>query len=43
MTEMLGQSLPAAFSNLAVAAAEYRRSVFHLYPRAELTALEHGH
>ncbi len=42
MTELLGQALPAAFANLAVAAAEYRRSVFHLYPKAEQAALAHG-
>ncbi|WP_418647708.1 quinoprotein relay system zinc metallohydrolase 1 [Thauera butanivorans] len=39
MTEMLEQEVPARFGDLDGAAAEYRRSVIHLYPAAEQAAL----
>ncbi|ANQ86140.1 putative beta lactamase [Azoarcus olearius] len=40
MTEMLGRPLPARFRTIALAETEYRRSVAHLFPRAEQAALE---
>lgn len=42
LTEMLDRPLPADEARLAVSAAEYRRSLSHLYPAAEQQALEHG-
>lgn len=39
MTEMLTLPIPPAHAGLAVVAAEYRRSVTHLYPEAEQAAL----
>ncbi len=40
MNEVLALPLPPEFAGLPVAAAEYRRSVGHLFPAAELNALE---
>lgn len=40
MNEVLARPLPAQFANLPVAASEYRRSVGHLFPAAELEALK---
>ncbi|MFT3760302.1 quinoprotein relay system zinc metallohydrolase 1 [Thauera sp.] len=40
MTEMLEQEVPARFGTLDGAAAEFRRSVIHLYPAAERAALQ---
>lgn len=39
MNEVLARPLPAEFASLPVAASEYRRSVGHLFPAAELQAL----
>ncbi|MCV2219425.1 quinoprotein relay system zinc metallohydrolase 1 [Thauera sp. Sel9] len=39
MTEMLEQEVPPRFGTLDGAAAEFRRSVIHLYPAAERAAL----
>lgn len=39
MTEMLEKPVPAEFAGLAVVDKEYRRSVVHLFPQAELAAL----
>lgn len=40
MNEVLALPLPAEFATLPVAASEYRRSVGHLFPAAELEALQ---
>ena len=40
MNEVLALPLPAEFAALSVAASEYRRSVGHLFPAAELEALQ---
>jgi quinoprotein relay system zinc metallohydrolase 1 len=40
MNEVLALPLPAEFAALPVAASEYRRSVGHLFPAAELEALQ---
>jgi uncharacterized sulfatase len=42
MNEVLALPLPAEFASLPVAASEYRRSVGHLFPAAELEALGAG-
>ena len=39
MNDVLARPLPPEFANLPVAAAEYRRSVGHLFPAAEQDAL----
>jgi len=39
MNDVLARPLPAEFASLPVAASEYRRSVGHLFPAAELQAL----
>ncbi|MBU1365840.1 MAG: quinoprotein relay system zinc metallohydrolase 1 [Gammaproteobacteria bacterium] len=39
MNDVLARPLPAEFARLPVAASEYRRSVGHLFPAAELQAL----
>ena len=39
MNDVLARPLPAEFAGLPVAASEYRRSVGHLFPAAELQAL----
>jgi len=43
MSEALSLPLPAEISAFAVAEAEYRRSVSHLYPAAEQGALANSH
>lgn len=43
MSEALELPLPPEFATLAVASAEFRRSVWHLYPRLEQEALGHAH
>lgn len=40
MTEMLATPIPEEFSDMSLAASEFRRSVTHLYPAAEQAALE---
>jgi uncharacterized sulfatase len=40
MNELLARPLPKEFADLPVAASEYRRSVSHLFPAAELEALK---
>ena len=40
MNEVLALPLPAEFAELPVANSEYRRSVGHLFPAAELEALK---
>ena len=40
MNELLARPLPAEFADLPVAASEYRRSVSHLFPAAELEVLK---
>ncbi len=42
MNEVLARGIPAEFAGLAVVATEYRRSVGHLFPAAELEALSRG-
>lgn len=42
MNDALAAPLPAEFADLAVAADEYRRSVGHLFPAAEIEALREG-
>jgi quinoprotein relay system zinc metallohydrolase 1 len=43
MNEVMATPLPPTVSRLAVVAAEFRRSVGHLFPAAEQEALAHGH
>jgi uncharacterized sulfatase len=43
MNEVLARPLPAEFSEMALGASEYRRSVSHLFPAAEQEALGHAH
>ena len=40
MAEMLSQAIPERFQHLAQVHEEYRRSVIHLFPAAELAALK---
>jgi uncharacterized sulfatase len=40
MNDLLARPLPSEFAKLPVAASEYRRSVGHLFPAAEQSALE---
>lgn len=43
MNEVLARPLPAEFAGMAQGASEYRRSVGHLFPAAEIEALPHAH
>ena len=40
MNETLTRPLPEVYRNIPVAGAEYRRSVGHLFPAAEASALQ---
>ncbi len=42
MNEVLARPLPAEFAGMAQGASEYRRSVGHLFPAAEIEALPHA-
>lgn len=42
MNEVLARPLPAEFAGMAEGASEYRRSVGHLFPAAEIEALPHA-
>lgn len=43
MNEVLARPLPAEFAGMAQGSNEYRRSVGHLFPAAEIEALPHAH
>lgn len=43
MNEVLARPLPAEFAGMAQGSSEYRRSVGHLFPAAEIEALPHAH
>ncbi|MCB4359085.1 quinoprotein relay system zinc metallohydrolase 1 [Quatrionicoccus australiensis] len=43
MNEVLARPLPAEFAGMAQGVSEYRRSVGHLFPAAEIEALPHAH
>lgn len=43
MNEVLARPLPTEFAGMAQGASEYRRSVGHLFPTAEIEALPHAH